>query len=138
MEEGIRKILIVDDDEIYGRILGTEVRSCGLESTVVNSLLDLGSVGRLSLYDAAIIDFHLDKMKGDEIAEYIDKFLLDVPVVMISADESMHARLNQWPRPVKGFVSKKVGPPVLIQKVMDILDGRGNDLRTAYEGVSGK
>jgi CheY-like chemotaxis protein len=132
MKEGMRKILIVDDDEVYGRILGSEVRSHGCESTVVNSLLDLGSVGRLGLYDAAIIDFHLDKMKGDEIAEYIDKFLLDVPVVMISADEAMHDRLNGWPKPVKGFVSKKVGTPLLVDKVMDILGGRGSDLRTGF------
>src|SRR5690606_21313433 len=66
-----RKMDLIDDDDAFCSIMASFASSRGLRLDYYTSLQDMGSVGRLSEYALAIVDFDLGSINGVEIAEYL-------------------------------------------------------------------
>jgi DNA-binding NtrC family response regulator len=119
---GKAKLLIMDDDEIYGTLLRAKALQRGIDATYAPSLVDLGSIGFLKDYDVGVIDFYLEGMRGNEIAEYVEKLLIDIPVIIVSGDANLATHIGQWPKSIFGFVSKAEGVDRVLEKVCRALD----------------
>ena len=81
----------------------------GMEIDVYESLMDLGSVGLLGRYDAAIVDYDLGTLNGIEIAEYLSALFGDITMVLVSEHERFPDKNNAWPPSIKKFVKKSDG-----------------------------
>ncbi len=107
---GADKVVIFDDDSNFGTLLTTKARAAGFEPSYFTSLVDMGSFARIKNYDLAIVDFYMDTIRGDEIAEYVDTFFKDIPVIIVSGEDfSQSEKMKQWPDTVRAFVPKTDG-----------------------------
>ena len=112
-----RGIVLLDDDPQFCLLFVSIARSLGLEIQSFESLAKLPSIRHLNEYDIAIFDYHLDKFRGTELAEYVEDFFPSLPVFLISSDE--RARADQkWPLSIAGFYNKSLGPEKIIKNIL--------------------
>lgn len=116
------KIVVVDDDPVFGALMMAKAKSSGFDAKFYLSLVDMGSFARIKEYDLAIIDFYMDQIRGDEIAVYVDTFFKDVPVIIVSAEDFTESeRAKKWPQTVRAFVPKMDGVDKILTTAKAIL-----------------
>ena len=115
------KLVIFDDDVCFGALISAKAKACGFESRFFTSLVDMGSFARIKEFDIAIVDFYLGTIRGDEIAEYVDTFFDQVPVIIVSSADMSESRISQWPASVRMFVPKSAGPGRIIEAARSII-----------------
>ena len=113
------KVLLVDDDPSFGYLMSRVAKSMDIELTHKVSLIELGSFAMIKNFDIAMIDFYLENLRGDEIAQYVDTFFNDIPIVIVSAHEFDDNSKSKWPPTVKAFLPKEIGPAQLLEKVVE-------------------
>ena len=116
------KLLVIDDDATFCKIIAAAGKSRGFDSRCYGSLVDMGSFARIKEFDIAIIDYYLGSMHGDEIAEYVDTFFRNVPVLIVSARNFDKDQVAKWPDSVRRFVSKSSGADNIIASAREVLD----------------
>ena len=105
------KLIIFDDDPYFGALIAASARNFGFRPNFFTSLYAMGPFSRLKEYDLAIIDVYMDSIRGDELAAYIDMFLMQVPVILVSAEPlDLGSQDINWPPSVRAFVHKSLGP----------------------------
>lgn len=72
------------------------------------SLMDMGFVSLLGLYDAAIVDYDLGSSNGIEIGEYLSALFGDIPMILVSEHQRAPAE-KDWPQSIKAFILKSRG-----------------------------
>ena len=92
----------------------------GIRLDCFASLTELGSFARIGEYDIAIIDYFLDGMKGHEIAEYFSVFFPGRPVVVVSADDTLLQKAEDWPGSIKAFIPKSAGASKILKTTLEI------------------
>lgn len=83
------RVALLDDDPAYREIFKATATMLGMIPTTYASLEEMTSLAVLGDNDLFFIDFYLESMNGNEIAEYIDMYFPDLPVFLISADEKL-------------------------------------------------
>ena len=112
------RILLIDDDPTFRNLMAKVAARRGIALDAYESLLDLGSVGLISGYDVAIVDYHLEQMTGIEIAEYLKAFFAETPMVLVSiltCDEISEAA---WPAPIVRFMNKNAGCEAILNSAL--------------------
>ncbi len=79
------KILLIDDDPTFRNVMVSVAKSSRSEMAAYESLLDLGALDLIMLYDVAIIDYKLEGMTGLEISEHLNAFFEDIPMLLVSS-----------------------------------------------------
>lgn len=115
------KLVIFDDDVCFGALITAKARAEGFDPRFFTSLVDMGSFARIKDFDVAIVDFYLGTIRGDEIAEYVDTFFDQVPVIMVSSEDMGDTKISRWPASVRRFVPKSAGPGRIIQAAEQVL-----------------
>uniref|UniRef100_A0ACD5UFI2 Uncharacterized protein n=1 Tax=Avena sativa TaxID=4498 RepID=A0ACD5UFI2_AVESA len=85
--EGMR-VLAVDDDPVYLRVLGFLLRVCKYKATTVTNArtaLEMLREGGEEQFDLVITDLHMPDMDGFKLLEIIG-LEMDLPVIMLSAN----------------------------------------------------
>lgn len=119
-----RRFVLIDDDEIFCAMMSNYAQLRDIPLDFFLSLGEMGSIGRLSDYELAIVDFDLGPMNGLEIAEYLPALFGDMPLILISAtDRAFHAGKN-WPASIKAFVHKERGPSAILDAAMSVASER--------------
>jgi DNA-binding NtrC family response regulator len=127
-------ILIIDDDRLCCEILKTSIEShTDYSVQTCDSLVALGSVGRLSDFDLIILDYELEQMNGVEIAQYIDAFFPEKPAIVITGRSFVPVPDNRLPRSIRIFVSKSIGTDGIVEIVRHLKLRRREDLPTLPE-----
>jgi DNA-binding response OmpR family regulator len=97
-----KKILVFDDDATFGRKIGRQAAAMHIEAIVCNTMDEFCLHALDDTYDIALIDYHLETLKGDNVARVIE----EKPVVLMSMDSSIDQK-KVWPNGIVGFVSKR-------------------------------
>ena len=118
------RLLIVDDDECFGALVSAVAKDRGLIPKFFTSLIDMGSFARIREFDVAIIDYYLGSLRGDEIAEYVDTFFADLPVIICSAEDFSANGGRRWPASVRAFHPKAAGAARIVEAAREILERR--------------
>lgn len=100
------KILLIDDDAIFCKILQKIAAKDGIELDCYESLSDMGNIGLVTNYDAAILDVNLGCVNGDEIAKYLNSFFSSMPVYLVSSTHYDDEQ-EQWTPNVIKFIDKE-------------------------------
>ncbi len=117
---GNPRILVVDDDPSFGRILAQHARLGGVALAFFRSFDEIrGKLGRWR-FDAAVVDSDLGEATGVQVARYLERFLLDVPILLVSQSDLTVPPKEQWPASVREFLFKKVGHRAILDAVVRI------------------
>ena len=117
------RFVLIDDDPVYRTILLRAATMEGFDIAVYESLMDLGSIGMLGRYDAAIVDYDLGNINGVEIAEYLSALFGDIPMVLVS-EHSRSPGEKVWPSSIKKFIRKSEGYSHTLQEAKKFADLR--------------
>lgn len=117
------KLVLIDDDPLFGNIMARYAKSRGVEIDYFSSLLEMGSVGRLGEYDGAIVDYDLGDLTGIDIAEYLSVFFGDIPMVLVSSQQRDQSVPKTWPDSVRKFVHKNAGYDAIFTQTLECIDG---------------
>lgn len=116
------KILVVDDDVEFGKVLSKILKSEGhAPSVALNTAEGLAALGK-EKFDIIFADLSMPGENGLTFVDKAKKEFPDIPVVMITAfgDWDIYAKA------IEGGVSKFVNKPVkkeeIIQVIKDVLE----------------
>ena len=113
------KIVLIDDDPVYGAVIRRWAELEKVNLDVYSSLDDLGFVGLLSQYDVVIVDYDLGELNGKDVADYMSTLFKNKPMVMISlVDRSME--MMHCPSCVKAFMKKSAGYEKILNTALKI------------------
>lgn len=114
-QNATNRLLVIDDDRTFGAIISASAKTKGFDPLYCSSLIDLGSFARIREFDVAIIDYFLGSMQGDEIAEYVDTFFSEIPVIIVSSRPFNDDEVAAWPSSVRRFIAKSQGPTAIVE-----------------------
>ena len=103
------RLLLIDDDPVFGSLLVHLSKSQGIHLEHYHSLFELGRVGRFADFDGVILDYYLDDMNGSEVAEYLNSFVCGMPVIICSGRWYSDDISSDCSPSVKAFVPKVLG-----------------------------
>lgn len=118
-----RRMVLIDDDPAFCQIVASFAASRGLDLDYYSTLHEMGSLGKLSDYAIAIVDFDLGSMNGLEIAEYLPIFFGDMPMVLISG-KHRQAEATPWPKSIRTFIHKDQGPDAILDAAANLLESK--------------
>lgn len=118
-----RKIraLLIDDDVEFGEMMKSYAEYSSVDLEHHESLIELGSVGGLKGYDLIICDFFLEAFNGSEVAELVEVFFYNTPVVIVSGKAEFTDKKREWPSCVKGVVVKQYRPDMILEKALTMV-----------------
>jgi|GEM_PF-5513992 len=119
-------ILLIDDDPWFRAVFRVVCEARGLPITTFASLADMPSVAALKDYDLVIVDYYLESFTGTEIAEYVDAFFSQVPVVIVSGSQIPSAVDCGWPASIRGFITKTNGAHTILDYALQVISPDGN------------
>ena len=106
-------ILVIDDDLMFGRIMGRHIKNSGSIMTYCSNPAELGGVSGCH-FDVAIVDYDLGSVTGCELTSYIEGHAFGgMPVILVSQTKRTSA--SGWPQSIHSFVHKVAGPAAVLQ-----------------------
>lgn len=114
------KILLLDDDPDFGRLLEAVAQHSGLDLRFYDSLISLGGIARLGEFELILCDYFLTYIKGSDVAHYVNTFFSDIPIIFVSANLEAVSLLEEWPDCVIGLLPKSFHARELIQSALEI------------------
>jgi len=103
------KIILIDDDPLFGRLMQRAAQNLELNLDFYESLSSLGFIGSLAQYDIIIVDNQMDNVSGIEVASYIPSFFTDKTIVLISSTDLAKDTSMQLPEYISEFIHKELG-----------------------------
>jgi FixJ family two-component response regulator len=114
-------VAIVDDEESVRRALGRLVRSAGFHVQTFASGADfLHSLSRSSP-QCVVLDLRMPHMSGFEVQMALVEQRSDVPVVIITGDDSAEIRLQTLSHGAKAYLRKPVDEAMLLDAIQSAI-----------------
>jgi two-component system sensor histidine kinase RpfC len=131
-------VLIAEDNMTNQMIARIALERAGYACTIVDdgekALAELSS-GR---FDAALIDMHMPRMDGLEVARHYNFATFDddarTPIIMVTADNRPDVVADADLAGISRFVVKPIKPSILLRTLQDLLEQRGESEHTAATG----
>jgi CheY-like chemotaxis protein len=111
------RILVVDDDPVFCRILKAVAEKHGIPLTYFSSVREAYRRAEEAAWDVAIVDYDLGSVTGVQLGRYLEG-LGKIPVVLVSAMNVPQSAA--WPETIASFLSKKEGPEVILLKTLSV------------------
>lgn len=127
-----KKILLIEDEEVFREMFGGKLRDEGYEVDVVGNGMEGAQMAIERNYDLVITDMMIPGLRGDEVVQQIrsTERVKDVPVFVISAsatdDEIEHVKdlgIQEF------YLKTSITPTILFEKVQEFFS-RENDIST--------
>ncbi|MGA7278792.1 MAG: response regulator [Desulfocapsaceae bacterium] len=133
----IAKVLLVDDEEDFVRVLAERLEVRGLEVFTANRGLEaVEMVGRQG-FDIVVLDLAMPGMDGLETLKKIKDHDPDIEIVMLSGKGTMRSGVDAIKSGAEDFLEKPVDLAVLLEKIEEAKERRLLTLqRKASEKVS--
>jgi DNA-binding response OmpR family regulator len=128
------RLLLVDDDPIFAKIMQKTAAQFGLELRAVHNMKELSSLADLTSFDVVLMDYNLDGIKGSTLSRYLSAFFPALPVVMVSTTSTWwHQTGANWPLSVRKFVHKDRAPLEVLVEAVEVARRRN----ATEEGMDG-
>jgi DNA-binding response OmpR family regulator len=115
----VPKILLIDDDIIYGALISEHAMDFDCECDVICSPDDLEFVVD-SDYDLILLDYQLGPFNGLQVAPLVADFFGRTPIVLISSNTDIAEIQTSLPE-VFEFLPKSIAPREIIKKSIEII-----------------
>ncbi len=124
------RILLVDDDPVFGKIMGRVASCFDADLTFVKSIVELAD-SQLESFDVAILDYDLGSVTGVELTRYVDHHA-PMPVVLVSRTPRRPDR--GWSDSIHDFLLKDVGPFAIIDAAFEAFEIARLHARMRHQG----
>ncbi len=111
------RLVLIDDDPMFCNTMRSLAGVYDMPLDCYGSILELDQWGDRERYDMIIVDYHLEHNKGVEVADYLNSLFGDIPIMLISADNSDTIKVNTLPKNFVDFSSKTQGFASLFAKI---------------------
>lgn len=102
------QMLLVDDDPIFGAVMRRAAKKRGFELVHCASVAKLARVGKIERFDVVLVDYHLGRLKGSTVSDFLNVFFGAVPVAIVSATSDWWFATNlDFSACVKTFIHKQ-------------------------------
>jgi DNA-binding NarL/FixJ family response regulator len=124
------KLLLIDDHVLFAK--GFQFLLFELDPTLhcdmVHRLSELprprlGGMGEAHAYDLILLDYHLPDSKGVESLAHVKTIFPDVPVVILSGEESPALIRQMVDAGAAGFIAKATQPQLMVAALKLVLAG---------------
>lgn len=122
------RILLVDDDLIFGDILTKLAANYPVEMVHVSSVRKAYQISTRD-FDVLLLDFRLGRVTGVQLSRFYEHFGSPERIFLISAASDVDR--EDWPPCVRGFLTKTMGARTLLERVLDA--ARPNESLTARD-----
>jgi DNA-binding response OmpR family regulator len=124
VEMAIKKVLVIDESQLFRDYLKKKLEDYGFEVDVAVSGLDGSSKLRGSLPDLLITDYNLSRKTAVELLaeKHADPNTRDIPVIMASAKVDRDALMEVARYNVRKFLTKPIRVDALLKAVSETLD----------------
>jgi FixJ family two-component response regulator len=124
MQAAASLVAIVDDEESVRRALGRLLRSAGFDVQTFASGSDfIHSLARSSP-QCLVLDLRMPHMTGFDVQAALLETRADVPVVVITGDDSPESRELILSRGAKAFLRKPVDEAMLLDAIQSAIGGQ--------------
>jgi hypothetical protein len=125
-----KRILLVDDDDMYGRLMHAQADRLGIDLTYCRGIDEFLRTGSLSQFDVVLLDYDLGWIKGSALAEFCQVFFAQVPVVIVSSTSDWWFKTGlRYPQCVKCFIHKETPLDSALARALDAAEpSNGLDL----------
>ncbi len=122
----VKRILLVDDSEIFLAVMRNALEAAGYEVVCANDLAELARVREQPRDDIALVlmDVQMPEVFGDDIAFTMrHAYGVGIPIYLLSSlDDADLAERVKWAE-LDGFISKNVGTDMVVEAVRRIIGG---------------
>lgn len=123
------KALIVDDHQLFSAGLHLVLKRANhvthiMEANSLDSAIE--SITHNPDIGLILLDLHLSNSKnknGLELTAYLDKHMMAIPIVVISASDEKHHILSAKKAGVLGYIPKSLPDYVMLEAIEHVLDG---------------
>lgn len=117
-DSGLDRVLLVDDDPIINRAMNLLMAKAGFSPVACGTAAQALALVEAAPIAAAVVDIHLPDMNGLDLSHALRERLgPDVPIVVLSGDNSMET-LRELPRSgATRFFAKPVNATMLIEQL---------------------
>lgn len=78
------RVLVVDDEEMFGQVIAQMLGECGYTSCVVQSGVEAVETFQKDNFDLVLTDLGMPEMSGWQVAQIVKEIRPDVPVVLLT------------------------------------------------------
>jgi CheY-like chemotaxis protein len=111
------RILVVDDDETFGRLISRAAEIKGAKVTYCQSMDEVATMPSFD-FDAIVMDYDLGDITGVELAKRLERFAkCDMPAILVSQSRQTSSR--KWPHSIREFVHKSLGPFTILDAAFE-------------------
>lgn len=115
------KLVLIDANGIFRELMMQCADSHGISLDCFDSVMSMGTVGSFEDYDGVIIESEEGTLTGIEVGEYLSKFFIEKPMIMISEGLSPSGKNQlEWPSAIQGFVHKFKGPDAILNRALEV------------------
>ena len=111
------RLLIVEDDASLGPLLKKEMERQGFAVDLTDNGVDGEIMGEVEPYDAVILDLGLPKRPGIEVLQNWRKKNIDVPVIILTARDAWHERVDGFKAGADDYLGKPFHTEELLARV---------------------
>ena len=131
-------VLVIDDNEINRMVIVEQLKSWDFEAYAVDgaekglqALREASKAG--APFDMAVIDYHMPKMDGLDLAAAIrhDSLVEDIPILMLTSVMAFNDEARFRQTRINGHLTKPARASLLLDTVMSILYGEPSRTKTA-------
>ncbi len=112
------RLLLIDDDPVFGHIMEQTADRFEVDLDVVQSVDAVGFIAGMKEYDIIIVDQNMQFMSGMEVAAYISSFFETKTVILISSSPVVKDGGLGLPSFVSAFVNKNEGYYRVLKKAL--------------------
>lgn len=117
-------LLIVDDDPLFLASVRRAASHRNIEVTLCGSWRELNRMANPDLFDVAVVDYYLDRIRENLLGSEVAGVMEGTPVILISASDHGAAGAETWPESVRRFLNKSVGVEAILDTALETGRGR--------------
>lgn len=128
-----KRILIIDDEPSVCKVIARVLASKGMAPEVAYGGEEALALMERTKFDAVVLDIKMDGMDGFEVLARIRETNLDVPVVILSANNENYNMLLGLESGADDYMTKPFDPTFLAAKIQALLRRENRQRRAGSE-----
>ena len=123
----MKRILMMDDSEIFLAVTSSALKAAGYEVACANDLAQLAEVREQGASDLVLMDVQMPEAFGDDVAMVLRSVRgEETPIYLLSTRSESELAERAKEAGIEGYISKQAGIPKLVERVRAILSRGGN------------
>ena len=117
-----KKLLFVDDDEIFVNITKPSLQKAGFSVVTAYSGKEALKKASKSDFDLIILDINMPDIMGDEVAKKIREKKIEVPIIMVTGYVDLQQSIDTLNLGVHEILLKPLSVSELIQSINQVFE----------------